>query len=161
MDSVLEVHPDMKLFVPSSLSKHLIRDLNRLSLGVTIIREEPQEIMPSVHSTGVMGEICEQSVVIDTDEGLVVITGCAYPRVENIAAQAIQMLGKPIFLLMGGFHLMYSDETYITSIIETLKELDVQNVCPTHCSGNPAIEMFKKDFGKRYIQGGVGRVIEI
>ena len=161
VDSVLEVHPRMRLFVPISLSKHLIRDLNSLSLGVTVIDEEPRKILPSVWSTGVMGEIGEQAVVIDTDKGLVVITGCAHPGIENIAIRAIEMLGKPIWLLMGGFHLMYSDASEIASVIETLQRLGVQNVCPTHCSGDLAIEMFKESFGERYIQGGIGRVIEV
>ena len=71
------------------------------------------------------------------------------------------MLGKPIWLLMGGFHLMYSDVSEIAAAIESLKRLGVQNVCPTHCSGDLAIEMFKERFGERYIQGGIGRVIEL
>jgi 7,8-dihydropterin-6-yl-methyl-4-(beta-D-ribofuranosyl)aminobenzene 5'-phosphate synthase len=161
VDSVLEVHPDLKIFAPSSLSKHLIRDLNAQSLGVTVIGKEPREILPSVWSTGVMGEIGEQSVVIDTDQGLVVVTGCAHPGVENIAERAIEMLSKPIVLLMGGFHLMYSDATEIAAVIEKLEALGVQNVCPTHCSGDLAIEMFKEAFGDHYLQGGVGRVIEV
>ncbi|WP_353662563.1 MBL fold metallo-hydrolase [Hydrogenimonas sp. SS33] len=161
VDSVLEVHPELRIFAPSSLSKHLIRDLNAQSLGVTVVGKEPREILPNVWSTGVMGEIGEQSVVIDTDKGLVVVTGCAHPGVENIAERAIEMLGKPIVLLMGGFHLMYSDASEIAAVIEKLETLGVQNVCPTHCSGDLAIAMFKEAFGDHSLQGGVGRVIEI
>ncbi|WP_201353181.1 MBL fold metallo-hydrolase [Hydrogenimonas urashimensis] len=161
VDSVLEVHPNLRIFAPSSLSKHLVRDLNAQSLGVTVIGEEPWQILPDVWSTGTMGEIGEQSVVIDTYKGLVVVTGCAHPGVENIAARAMEMLGKPIDLLMGGFHLMYSDAAHIASVIETLRRLGVRNVCPTHCNGDLAIEMFKVAFGSHFLRGGVGRVIEL
>lgn len=159
VDSVLEMHPDMHLFVPDSLSKHLIRDLDAQSLGTTVIGESPQQILPSVYSTGVMGEVGEQSVVIDTAKGLVVITGCAHPGITNIAVRAMEMLQKPIYLLMGGFHLMYDSTSQIATIIKTLDELGIQYLCPTHCSGDLAISMFKAHFDERYLKGGIGRVI--
>ena len=160
VDSVLEAHPQMELFVPSSLSRHLIRDLKEQSLGVTVVGKEPVRLLPGVWSTGVMGEIGEQSVVIESDEGLVVVTGCAHPGIERIAARAMEMLGRPISLLMGGFHLMYSDARQIAEVIETLQSLGVRKVCPTHCTGDLAIEMFAEAFGDRFIRGGVGRVVE-
>ena len=161
IDSVLEVHPDVSLYVPDSLSKHLIRDLDMQSLGVTVIGDEPQPMLPSVYSTGTMGEIGEQSVIIDTEEGLIVITGCAHPGIENIAARAIKIRQKPIRLLLGGFHLMYDSAERIAAVIESLKRLGVENVCPTHCSGDLAVSMFKTAFADHCLQGGTGRVIRL
>ena len=162
VDSVLEAHPDIHLFVPNSLSKHLIRDMKAQSLsGVTVINEEPQKLLPAVYSTGTMGKIGEQSVIIDTDKGLIVITGCAHPGIENIAARAIEILQKPIYLLMGGFHLMYENAAHISEVIKTLDELGIGHVCPTHCSGDLAISMFKEYFQDRFLQGGTGKVILI
>jgi len=161
VDSVLEVHPDLHLYLPDSFSKHLIRDLEAQSLSVTVISSEPRQILPSVYSTGTMGEIGEQSAIIDTDKGLIVITGCAHPGIEKIAARAMEILRKPIYLLMGGFHLMYEDQYHITKVIETLDRLGIQYVCPTHCSGDLAISIFREHYGDRYIQGGTGRVIDV
>ena len=161
VDSVLEVHPNLKIFAPTSLSRHLIRDLASQSLGVTVIGEDPVEILPGVWSTGIMGEIGEQSVAVDTEKGPVVLTGCAHPGVEKISERAAEMLEEPIHLLLGGFHLMYSDAAKIVSVIERLKALKVQNVCPTHCSGDLAIRLFSEAFGKGFIRGGAGRCIEI
>ena len=161
LDSVLEANKNMDLFVPSSLSRHLIRDLETLSKNVTVIGKESAEILPSFYTTGTMGDIGEQSLIIDTVKGLIVITGCAHPGVEHIAEKAIRLLQKPIILMMGGFHLMYSDEMHIASVIEKFRQLGIENVCPTHCSGDLAIEMFKEAFGEHFIQGGVGRVMEI
>jgi len=160
VDSVLEANPGLHLFVPSSLSRHYVRDLRGLSRGVTVVGEAPAQLLPGVWSTGVMGEIGEQSVVIESDEGLVVVTGCAHPGIERIAARAMEMLGRPISLLMGGFHLMYSDARQIAGVIETLQSLGVRKVAPTHCTGDLAIEMFAEAFGDRFIRGGVGRVVE-
>ncbi len=161
LDSVLEVNSHLDIFLPSSFSRHLVRDLEHLAKHVTVVGKEPTEILPFCFSTGTMGEIGEQSLIIETERGLVVITGCAHPGVVHIAERAIALRQKPILLLMGGFHLMYSGEGEIASVIERLQELGVENVCPTHCSGDPAIAMFRDSFGDHFIQGGTGRVVTL
>lgn len=159
IDSVLEAHPDVTLFVPSSLSKFMIRDLETQSLGVTVIDEHAQEILPNVYTTGIMGEIGEQAIIVDTPQGLIVLTGCAHPGIVQIAQRAINLLHKPIHLLMGGFHLMHEPAEHIAAVIDTLDALGVQQVCPTHCSGDLAIAMFKTHFGERCFKGGTGQQI--
>jgi 7,8-dihydropterin-6-yl-methyl-4-(beta-D-ribofuranosyl)aminobenzene 5'-phosphate synthase len=161
IDSVLEANHNLDLYVPASLSRHLVHDLEKLSRQVRVIGKAPEEIYPSFYTTGTMGEIGEQSLIIETATGLIVVTGCAHPGIEHIAQKAITLLQKPIVLLMGGFHLMYSDKQHISSVIETLQQLGVENVAPTHCSGDLAIEMFSAAFGEHFIQGGTGRIIEI
>jgi 7,8-dihydropterin-6-yl-methyl-4-(beta-D-ribofuranosyl)aminobenzene 5'-phosphate synthase len=71
------------------------------------------------------------------------------------------MAGRPPALLMGGFHLMYEKAPAIAAVIESLQKLGVERVCPTHCTGTPAISMFAEAFGERYIEGGVGSNIKI
>jgi hypothetical protein len=61
---------------------------------------------------------------------------------------------------LGGFHLMRSSEEEIIEVVKELKNLGVEYVTPTHCSGDLAIEMFKEAYGENYIPGGVGRIIE-
>jgi 7,8-dihydropterin-6-yl-methyl-4-(beta-D-ribofuranosyl)aminobenzene 5'-phosphate synthase len=46
-------------------------------------------------------------------------------------------------------------------VIHALKELGVQKVAPSHCSGDKAIDKFKAAFGEGFIKMGVGRVIDI
>ncbi len=161
MDSILEVHPDLKLFVPESLSPRLIRDLRTLSAGVTVIGETPTELMPGIFSTGVMGEIGEQAAVIETEKGSAVLTGCAHPGIADIAARAVGISGSPVELLAGGFHLMNADAGEISAVIDALEKLKIRNVCPTHCTGDPAINQFARHFGNRFIRGGTGRTIEL
>ena len=88
------------------------------------------------------------------------VTGCAHPGIVNIVRRAIQMLNKPVLYALGGFHLMRSGEDEIIETIRELKNLGVEYVTPTHCSGDLAIEMFKDSYGENYIPGGVGRIIE-
>jgi len=125
------------------------------------VEKEPLKILPYAYSTGTMGEIGEQALIIDMPEGIIVVTGCAHPGIEHIAKRAIEITQKPILLLMGGFHLMYANTNQIRSVITQLDALGVQKVCPTHCSGDEAIAMFAEYFGERYIAGGTGQTIEI
>ena len=157
LDSVLELNPNVHIFVTSHLSKNMIRDLKILSKGVTIIGDEPTTLLANIHSTGAMGDASEQSIIIDTDEGLIVISGCAHSGIQAIVKRAKATFDKEILLLLGGFHLFNKDEAKITKIVNNIKALGTKYVCPSHCTGEKAKKIFEETFGKEYyIDGGVG-----
>jgi len=160
IDSIVDVNKKMSLILPNSLSKLYIRDLKKLSRETIVVNHEPRKLFGSFYSTGVMEPVGEQSLVIDEGEFSVVVTGCAHPGIVNIVRRAIQMLNKPVLYALGGFHLMRSGEDEIIETIRELKNLGVEYVTPTHCSGDLAIEIFKDSYGENYIPGGVGRIIE-
>ena len=161
LDSILELNPDITLFVPESLSKHLIKDLSTLAKEVIVITEKPQRLFDTLYTTGLLGEeMPEQSLIIDGEKPTL-ITGCGHFGISNIVNTASQIIGKKIHLAVGGFHLMYSDEDEITNNIVSLKKSGVEYVCPTHCSGDQAIAMFAQSFGDHYIQGGIGATITL
>ncbi len=156
IDSVLEVNPNVDIFVTSHLSKNLIRDLGTLSNSVTVIDNSLTEILPNIYSTGGMGDESEQSLIIDTDEGLLIIAGCAHSGIELIAKRAKEKLNKRILLLLGGFHLHNKEDNEVLKIINTIKQLDTKYVCPSHCTGERATKLFKEAFKQHHIDGGVG-----
>ncbi len=160
IDSIVDVNRQMSLILPESLSKLYIRDLKTLSRETIVAGKEAQKLFGNFYTTGVMEPIGEQSLVIDGGEFSIVLTGCAHPGVVQIVQTAIDMLGKPVLYAIGGFHLMRSSANEITETINSLKNLGVEYVTPTHCTGDRAIEMFKDVYGENYIPGGVGRVIE-
>ena len=161
VDSVLELAPDVRLFVPASLSPRWIADLKRLSGGVTVVSEEPRPLFDGVLSTGIMSEAGEQSILIESPEGPILLTGCAHAGIVSIAARVTELAGQPLALAMGGFHLFAKESWEIEEVIEGLAALGVRRVCPTHCSGERAIAMFAEAYGADCIRGGVGAVIEI
>lgn len=120
------------------------------------------EIFPRVYTTGALGKtIKEQSLVVDTQKGLVVVTGCAHPGVVRIVEEAARHFKKDIALVMGGFHLFSTDAASIQEIIERLEYLGVKKVAPCHCSGDRARAMFRDAYGDCYIDVGVGRVVTL
>lgn len=94
---------------------------------------EPEDIIPVVHTTGELGlAIKEQSLVLETKEGVVVLTGCAHPCLENILEVA-KVVGE-LYGVVGGFHGFDK--------LELLKELKM--MIPGHCTAR------KKEIRDRY-----------
>jgi 7,8-dihydropterin-6-yl-methyl-4-(beta-D-ribofuranosyl)aminobenzene 5'-phosphate synthase len=118
-------------------------------------------ICESVYSTGELGTwIREQSLIIHTDKGLIVITGCAHPGIVKIVKTAKTVIRDDVLLIMGGFHLAGTSKPGIEDIISKIKKLGVRYAGPCHCSGDLARQLFKIEYGNNYIDVGVGRTIK-
>jgi 7,8-dihydropterin-6-yl-methyl-4-(beta-D-ribofuranosyl)aminobenzene 5'-phosphate synthase len=159
LDSIIELNPDVTLFVPASLSKHLINDLKTLVKEVIICTRKPQKLLEGLYTTGLLGDAMpEQSLVIDAKETKV-ITGCGHYGIANITQIASEVIGKKIEFAIGGFHLLRSSEEEIQKSINALKALGVKKVLPTHCTGEKAIQMYQDAFGEACFSGGIGMKI--
>ena len=122
----------------------------------------PTEIATNISSTGEMrAGIPEQALIVETAEGLVIVTGCAHPGIDLIAAQAKQQTGRGIYLLAGGFHLSGASDRRVRDLIMRLKALDVKKVAPSHCTGKRATELFRDAWGEDFIESGLGAVIPL
>ena len=107
---------------------------------------KPTKIHESVFSTGQLDEI-EQSMGVMTDKGTVLIVGCSHPYMGNIL-DAAKKFGK-IYGVIGGMHGFSEFELF----------QDLELICPTHCTQHKA--EFKKLYPQKYIEGGVGKIINI
>jgi len=120
----------------------------------------PLKISNYVYTTGVMGDrMPEQALIIQTDAGLIVITGCGHPGVVELTRIAKEFLKQNILLVIGGFHLIGKQPEDIQEVVTNLSNL-TRFVAPCHCSGDIARELFKQKFGKNYIKAGVGKTID-
>jgi 7,8-dihydropterin-6-yl-methyl-4-(beta-D-ribofuranosyl)aminobenzene 5'-phosphate synthase len=127
-----------------------------------VVSESFREIYPHIYTTGALGKmIKEQALVVDTQKGLIVVTGCAHPGVVLITEEAARHFEKDIALVMGGFHLFSTDAASIQEIIVRLKDLGVKKVAPCHCSGDRARAMFHDAYGERFLDAGAGRVLKL
>jgi 7,8-dihydropterin-6-yl-methyl-4-(beta-D-ribofuranosyl)aminobenzene 5'-phosphate synthase len=119
---------------------------------------DPMEILPGIHTTGELGSsIREQALVVETEQGLVVVTGCAHPGVVEIVRRAKELVDGEVALVMGGFHLGDASEEQIDNIIADFRELGVQQVAPSHCTGDIARNMFAEAFGDNCTLPGIGQ----
>ena len=114
-------------------------------------------------ATGVVSidEAWEQALLVDTPRGLVVVVGCAHPGIVPMLEQVKKTTGKPIHLVLGGFHLPETPLTEARAIASAVKSLGVALAGPTHCTGDTGILAFREVFGDAFVPGGVGQVIEV
>ena len=161
LESVLQQNPEVAVYMPESFPDSFQASVG--SLGADVIPVGgPLKIFDIVHTTGEMGSsIIEQSLIVDTSKGLVVITGCAHPGIVGIVRKAGQLLDKEIYLVIGGFHLNQMTAEQVRGIIREFKELGVRKVGATHCTGDQAIALFRQTWGDDYVESGCGAVIEL
>jgi 7,8-dihydropterin-6-yl-methyl-4-(beta-D-ribofuranosyl)aminobenzene 5'-phosphate synthase len=60
---------------------------------------------------------------------------------------------------MGGFHLGGVPEADVRTILGLFREMGVERAGPSHCTGDPAIALFREEYGEGYQPLGVGRVL--
>jgi 7,8-dihydropterin-6-yl-methyl-4-(beta-D-ribofuranosyl)aminobenzene 5'-phosphate synthase len=158
LGSFLGRNSNVLAYLPNTASAELVQVVE--SYGAKVQKpDNALQICQGVHVTGsaFMSNI-EQSLVLDTSEGLVVVTGCAHPGIVEIVKRAKQMLNKNVYLVLGGFHLLDLSDSQIQQIIRQLRDLGVQKVGPSHCTGDRAIELFKQEYREDCIPIGVGRI---
>jgi len=142
-------------FFPSSF-KETIK-----AAGAPVVEvDDFQKICVGAYTTGVIpGWIKEQSLILDTDKGLIVVTGCAHPRIVKIIFTVKELLDKSIYMVFGGFHLAGFLEAEIEEITARFRALGVGKVGPCHCSGDKCRIIFAKEFQDDFIKTGAGKEI--
>jgi 7,8-dihydropterin-6-yl-methyl-4-(beta-D-ribofuranosyl)aminobenzene 5'-phosphate synthase len=160
LESLLNRCTAVTVYLPKAFPAKFKDDVSRHGAKMVQV-EQPVEICENVYSTGQVGgwRIKEQALVVRTNEGLIVVTGCAHPGIIRIVKSAKEYPKGDVLLVMGGFHLEWASKGKVEKIISALRELGVRHVAPCHCTGDKARALFEEDFGKNYIDIGAGKVI--
>jgi len=158
----LEENSNVEVFLPASFPASLKEETARTGAEVREV-SGPRQIMEGIHTTGEMGTLLkEQALILDTANGLVLITGCSHPGVDNMAQQTVKICpDRKFYLITGGFHLGGTSAASIQKIIRTFRTLEVQKVGPSHCTGDEAIRMFREAWGKDFVDLGCGAQVTI
>jgi 7,8-dihydropterin-6-yl-methyl-4-(beta-D-ribofuranosyl)aminobenzene 5'-phosphate synthase len=154
--SLLAMNPLVSVYVPQAFSTRFKEDVRRTGEGVVEI-DAPREILPGLWSTGQMGtSIVEQALVAQTEEGLVIVTGCAHPGADEMVERAQEVGQSDTTLVAGGFHLGGASLGRIEDMISEFQRLGVQHVAPCHCTGDKAVEMICQASGEDFFACGAG-----
>jgi 7,8-dihydropterin-6-yl-methyl-4-(beta-D-ribofuranosyl)aminobenzene 5'-phosphate synthase len=104
----------------------------------------------------------DRALVVTTELGLVVILGCAHRCLINTLYHAQNLTGiKRIHTVVGGCHLMDASEERIMKTIAALKDIDVQNVGVSHCTGLKAGAIMAAELGSRFFFNTAGSVVTV
>ena len=160
----LEKFPAMKrtvtVYLPQSFPAQLEDTLTSSGIDIREVHG-PATICENVTSTGELGTLeKEQSLIVQTEQGIVVVTGCAHPGIVEIIKKAENLMhDDEVLLTMGGFHLRNDSRAELKKITAALKQLGVKHVGPCHCSGDLARQIFEEEYREYFINVGVGKRI--
>jgi 7,8-dihydropterin-6-yl-methyl-4-(beta-D-ribofuranosyl)aminobenzene 5'-phosphate synthase len=159
--AVLERNPGIDVYLPVSFPAtygSIIKSYGAAPAHVS----KAVELFEGAALTGEMGDrIKEQSLILETTRGLVIITGCSHQGIVEILERAAKLHQQDIYLVFGGFHLLRHTDAQVNGIIAQFKALGVNKCGATHCTGDDAITQFREAFGEKFMPMGVGRVVRI
>lgn len=133
--------------------------------GSFVVVDRPTEILPGVWLTGPVprtdpernwslkrtirnpdGSLVEDSVpedmslVVDSDKGLVVVSGCGHAGIINTLEYARSKVREThIHAALGGFHLFEADASTLDWTAGKLRTMGLQNLLGAHCTGIEAV----------------------
>jgi len=139
LQDIIKANKDVEVYLPHSFGE-------AVSGGKVTRVKQPLEICHKVFSTGELGGM-EQSLVVSTDKGLVVVVGCSHPGVGNILDSASRF--GEVYGIIGGLH-GFRD-------FEVLNPLSL--ICACHCTQYQS--EIKQLFAAKCAECGVGLVLEL
>ena len=78
----------------------------------------------------------DQALLLESDRGLIVITGCAHAGIISTLRYVRELIGdRVIFAVLGGMHLINASAKRIEMTVRELRRLKVQFLALAHCTG--------------------------
>jgi len=99
----------------------------------------------------------EQALVLTTDLGLVICTGCCHAGLVNTLLAAQYVTDVPqIYAVIGGLHLRESSPDDITAVAEALRPFRISHLWVSHCTGTHAYQLLRERLGPCIEWAGAG-----
>jgi 7,8-dihydropterin-6-yl-methyl-4-(beta-D-ribofuranosyl)aminobenzene 5'-phosphate synthase len=148
--------PDMQVYMPAVFPQDLKQTVT--DAGASLVETDASApICDGAFTTRVLtGAIPEQGLCLQTEKGVVLITGCAHPGIVEMVRAAKDAAAGNVYAALGGFHTRDASEDEIAGIVDELRSLGVERVGPCHCSGDLSRTVMKRMLGDAYIDLSVG-----
>ncbi len=145
---------DTEIFDGVWLVPHKTPGLSSIGKRENMYRKEENSWLPDDFSH-------EQSLVIETEKGLVIFNSCSHGGAVNIINEVKKTFPeKNVYALIGGFHLFNKPTAEVREVGKKIKETGIQYVCTGHCTKEKAFAVLKEELGERLHQLRVGLVME-
>jgi 7,8-dihydropterin-6-yl-methyl-4-(beta-D-ribofuranosyl)aminobenzene 5'-phosphate synthase len=158
----LDVHDAVKVYLLASFPD-VLADVARGRGAEVVEVTGPTEVCAGASLTGDLacpGAISEQCLVVSSDAGAAVVTGCAHPGIATAVARARALTARDVGAVLGGFHLLRTDDSGVDGVVAELRGLGVRRAIPCHCTGDGAIERFAAAYGDGFTRCTVGTVVD-
>lgn len=102
------------------------------------------------------------ALIIKSENGLIVVLGCAHRGMINTLHHAQEITGEQrIHMVIGGTHLIRASRERIDLTVAELKQLGVERLGVSHCTGLPAASILYQEFGDSFFFNNTGRRVSL
>jgi len=148
-----------------------------------IFNTAPAQLAPGIHLTGAVPRLTEfetgdmanrfaerggetledriaddQSLIIVTRRGLLIVFGCAHAGAINVIRQAVTITGiDRIYAVVGGTHLDFVDDAQVEKTIDALRGYAIEHLMPSHCTGPRVAARLSREFEASFEFSHVGK----
>ncbi len=151
--------PGLPAFFPATFGEAVRAAFTKQGFNLVPV-SKATAVLPGFATSDEMGtQIHEEALVGEVSDGLVVVVGCAHPGIIPMLTQISASRKRPIYMVLGGFHLLQTPTEEVKRIVGEFKALNIAYAGPTHCTGDEAIRLFRAAYGAHFISGGVGTVV--
>ena len=99
----------------------------------------------------------DQSLIISTRRGILIVLGCAHAGVINVIKHAAKLTGAhQIYAIVGGTHLDFAENSQVEKTIAALREYSIEHLIPSHCTGTRVTARLSREFEKSFQFSRVG-----
>ncbi|MDA8415113.1 MAG: MBL fold metallo-hydrolase [Desulfobacteraceae bacterium] len=161
------------------------RDQIEAAGGTIVLSKEYREIAPGISLTGEVPRVTafetgdqglyrdctgqdlditpdDQSLILDTERGLVVLLGCCHAGLINTLEHIAYLSGRrDIHAVIGGTHLGFCGQDQLEMTISALKDWGVKKVAASHCTGFAASARLSREIPKEFQVALVGYSLEV
>jgi 7,8-dihydropterin-6-yl-methyl-4-(beta-D-ribofuranosyl)aminobenzene 5'-phosphate synthase len=164
---ILEKRKELtKVYICSNSSKDFKNEILKYNVELIDINGD-LKIEDDIYTTGQIickykgSDLFEQALILKTDKGVSVITGCAHPGIIKIVNYAQKNFKEPINFIVGGFHLKDFNDKELDNVMEQLNKIKFNKIVPIHCTGRKAVETIKQNYSDKFMQIKCGMDFEV
>ena len=104
----------------------------------------------------------DQSLVLETEKGLVLIFGCCHAGFVNTVEHVAYMTGRrDIYAVVGGTHLGFCSQQQLAMTIAAVRTIGIKKLAASHCTGFAASARLSREFPKEFQLAMVGYTLEV
>ena len=149
-----------------------VSDVYKITDGVFIVPHK-KEGYPDIGKKGHMlrktkngfvpDDLChEQSLVIESEKGLLIFNSCSHSGPENIINEVRSAFpDKHVYGYLGGLHLWNQSESNIRAVAREFVDNGIEYIATGHCTKDRAYRILKEELGNKIEQFRVGFVIDV
>lgn len=151
---IIYVEGDHKLLDGVYLIPHKTIGLEKIAKRVKLFVKDHGKMFPDDFAH-------EQSLVFETEKGLVIFNSCSHGGVDNIISEVQATFPeKKIYAYVGGLHLSKRNKEEVEALALRLKNIGITKIITGHCTGDEAFAVLKKELGESIEQLYTGMEME-